>query len=185
VLWKVPEFYGEASLEGAGARCGARCGAPGRCQSFMGKPRWKVPVRARPREARARPRGSAAQGECQHFPGRPTNEVQDRLQSDEWLAKMTARTTLLSKNLSPSNKPGPRLHGQNSVFSDGDIHWTDSSLGRSASSSAHAVVFSSGQAGALNGKGGGKDQRGNISFSSCARSRKRRAPARKASTKAR
>jgi hypothetical protein len=46
-------------------------------------------------------------------------------------------------------------------------------------------LLSPDQAGALNGKGGGKAQRGNISLSLWERSHRRKAPARKASTKAR
>jgi len=63
--------------------------------------------------------------------------------------------------------------------------WTDYSLSRAASGSLSTAIASPGQAGALKGSGGGKAQRGNISLSSRARSRKRSAPARKASTKAR
>ena len=74
---------------------------------------------------------------------------------------------------------------KNSMFSDDATHWTDPSLYCLASCSVSAVVASPGQAGAVKGKGGGKAQRGNISLNSRARSRKRRAPARKASTKAR
>jgi len=71
------------------------------------------------------------------------------------------------------------------MFSEDATRWTDPSLSWSTSSSLNAMAASPGQAGALNGKGGGKAQRGNISLSSLARSRRRKAPARKASTKAR
>ena len=62
---------------------------------------------------------------------------------------------------------------------------TDFSIGRFCSGPVNAKVSSPGQSGVLKGKAGGKDQRGNMSANSHARSRSRWAPARKASTKAR
>jgi len=58
-------------------------------------------------------------------------------------------------------------------------------LNRAAGGPVTALVASPAQAGALKCKAGGKDQRGNMSASSRPWSRRRRAPARKASTKAR
>ena len=59
------------------------------------------------------------------------------------------------------------------MFSEDATRQTDPSLSRSTNSSLNAVVSSPGQTGALKGKGGGKAQRGNISLSSRARSRRR------------
>ena len=61
----------------------------------------------------------------------------------------------------------------------------DLRFSHSASNSVSVARLDSRRAGALNGNGGGKAQRGNMSDSSRARSRRRAAPVRKASTKAR
>ena len=61
----------------------------------------------------------------------------------------------------------------------------DLRFSHSAGSSVSVARLDLRQAGALNGNGDGKAQRGNMSDSSRARSRRRAAPVRKASTKAR
>jgi len=78
-------------------------------------------------------------------------------------------------------KPGPA----NGEFTVGGTHRAYLTLNRAAGGPVTALVASPAQAGALKGKAGGKDQRGNMSASSRPWSRRRRAPARKASTKAR
>ena len=64
-------------------------------------------------------------------------------------------------------------------------HWAELSLNGMPGGSTGAVMSGPSYSGALNGKAGGKAQRGKMSTNSRARSRRRRAPARKASTKAR
>ena len=120
-------------------------------------------------------------GWFQRFLGRSTNESRDgdqssRRRSGEW---RSCRET------------GRLQAGQGQDLSDGTgdfpsmvVAGQSFPISTLASYPVSVVVGGLGQAASLNGSCGGKAQRGNMSLISRARSRRRSAPARKASTKA-